>query len=348
MTTTTVLVATPSSINRSRAAKLIASVPGFEVIAMAADLSETFNFAEIREPDFVVLAEEFSHVEEFSVMRDLFDALGTRWVLLDANPRPAAPGTSPRPGAFAPTRPCIDLSMTPAQVAAQMQAVQPARRVERNRPRSEPPPKSAAVFDKLVVIGSSTGGVDALLTLLSDFPADCPPTAIVQHTGRGFSDSLVQLLERRCKPTVVAAQEGLILRQGMVCVAGGTDGHMTLAPGSQLRCQLRPGPPVSGHLPSIDILFRSVLPMAPKVVGAILTGMGQDGAAGLLDLHRAGCMTIGQDEATSVVYGMPKAALDMGAVRLQLPIQRIGAEILNASSAGSGQVTLFDQRALAR
>lgn len=348
MTATTVLVATPSSINRGRAAKLIASVPGYEVIATASDLSETFNCAEIRVPDFVVLAEEFSHVDEFSVMRALFDALGTRWILLGANSGPVRNGFAQRPGATAALRPCIDLSMTPDQVGVQMQAVQAPSRANGHRATVATPLNSTVVFDKLAVIGSSTGGVDALLTLLSGFPADCPPTAIVQHTGRGFSDSLVQLLERRCKPNVVAAQEGLILRQGMVCVAGGTDGHMTFGTGGQLRCQLRPGAAVSGHVPSIDVLFNSVLPMAPKVVGTILTGMGQDGAAGLLGLHRAGCMTIGQDEATSVVYGMPKAALDRGAVRQQLPIQRIAASILEACTAGSGPAASPDRRDLAR
>ena len=335
MTLTNVLVATRSPINRARAAKLIAALPGYEVIATAADLSETFNCAEISAPGFVVIGEDLCGLDEFSTMLALFDALGTRWILLETGSGTVRDGTG-RVGATGSDRPRIDLSMTSEQIGEQMQAVQLAPRPDQKRAISMAPQKSPVAFDKLVVIGSSTGGIDALLTLLADFPEDCPPTAIVQHTGRGFSDSLVQLLERRCKPTVVAAQEGLILRQGMVCVAGGTAGHMTLAPGGLLRCQVRPGAPVSGHSPSIDMLFRSVLPMAPNVVGAILTGMGRDGAAGLLDLRRAGCMTIGQDEATSVVYGMPKAAWDKGAVQVQLPIQHIGAEILRASSVGAG------------
>ncbi len=328
MTPTTVLVATSSSINRVRAAKLIASVPGYDVIATAADLSETFNCAEIREPGFVVIGEEFSRTEEFSVMQALFDALGTRWILFDAGMGKHGTDNS------GPVRPRIGLSMTPEEVAAQLRAVQPSAPTIRPKQPIAPAARSMGGYDKLVLIGSSTGGVDALLSLLAAFPADCPPTAIVQHTGRGFSDSLVGLLERRCKPSVVPAKEGLVLRPGMVCVAGGTDGHLTLVGGSELRCQVRPGAQISGHVPSVDALFKSAVPMAPRVVAAILTGMGQDGAAGLLDLHRAGSVTIGQDEATSVVYGMPKAAWDRGAVQLQLPIHRIGAEILRASAPG--------------
>lgn len=337
MTRTTVLVASPSSINRARAAKLIAMVPGHEVIALAGDLSETFNCAEIQAPDLVVIAHEFARMGEFVVMQALFDALGTRWILFDS---PSGGATQP-PAGLAAARPRIDLSMSPDQLGAQLLALH-------SRKKDAPvaavtPARSSAVYDKLVVIGSSTGGVDALLTLLSGFPVDCPPTAIVQHTGRGYSDSLVQLLKRRCKPSVVAAQDGLVLRAGMIGVAAGTDGHLTLAPGAEPRCHLRQGEPVSGHVPSIDMLFRSAVPIAPRVVGVILTGMGQDGAAGLLDLHRAGAITIGQDEATSVVYGMPKAAWEKGAVQMQMPIGRIATEILRAAAANAGQDPLADR-----
>ena len=342
MPRTTVLVASPSSINRARAAKLISAIPGFDVIATAADLSETFNCAEIRVPDFVVIAEEFSRLDEFTVMQALFDALETRWILFQ--PAPGA-ASAQRPGA---ARPVIDLTMSPELVAARLSAVTVNQRPALGSSRAAGQVRAPATYDKLVVIGSSTGGVDALLTLLSEFPADCPPTAIVQHTGRGFSDSLVQVLERRCKPDVVAARDGMVLRPGLVCVAGGTDGHLTLTPGSLPRCQFRPGPPMSGHVPSIDMLFRSALPHAPWVVGAILTGMGQDGAAGLLDLCRAGCITLGQDEATSVVYGMPKAAWDRGAVQMQLPIQRIGSEILKAATSGAGSAQTAERRAISR
>jgi two-component system chemotaxis response regulator CheB len=179
-----------------------------------------------------------------------------------------------------------------------------------------------------VLIGASTGGVDALLTVLASFPVDCPPTAIVQHTGRGFSDSLIALLDRRCAARVVAAKDGSPLQPGTVCVAAGCDGHLRLLGSGSLRCQVSPGEPVSGHVPSVDELFRSAVPFADRVVAALLTGMGRDGAEGLLALRRKGATTIGQDEASAVVYGMPRAAFELGAVQTQLGLNRIGPEIL--------------------
>jgi two-component system, chemotaxis family, protein-glutamate methylesterase/glutaminase len=344
MTRTTVLVASPSSLNRARLAKVISSLSDFEVIATAADLSESFNFVENHEPGLVVIADEFYRMDEFVAMQSMFYALGTRWIVLESGTDGPQSAKASGPNA---SDPRLTLNMAPEETLAQIRKVQALRR-QSQIPKSQPVQSKANSFDKVVVIGSSTGGVDALLTLLSTFPADCPPTAIVQHTGRGFSTSLVQLLERRCKPTVVAATDGLALRQGMVCVAGGTDGHLTLVKSDVLRCQIRPGPPISGHVPSVDALFRSAMPLAPKLVGVLLTGMGQDGASGLLGLRRAGVYTIGQDEASSVVYGMPKAAFEMGAVQMQLPIDRIGNEILKVCIAGPARSPLQDNRATAR
>ena len=118
------------------------------------------------------------------------------------------------------------------------------------------------------------------------------------------------------------------MQPGTIYVAGGSDGHLRLTGGDALRCQISPGPAVSGHVPSVDELFRSALPIAERVVAALLTGMGRDGAEGLLALRRAKAMTLGQDEATAVVYGMPRAAFELGAVQTQLPLNRIGPELL--------------------
>ena len=353
MTTMKVLIATPSSLVRSRMAKLVEDAPGCEVIATCADLSDTFNKTELHEPDVVLIAEELSRLEEFAVMTEVFNALGVHWFILEAAaapPRSAAPTGRDMGLGGGETR--ISAAMTGAEIARLIRSAVGPARLDRILPQAMPSVSAGSAapapttYDKLVVIGASTGGVDALITVLQAFPADCPPTAIVQHTGRGFSDSLVQLLARRCKPRVLGAVEGLALEPGMICIAGGTEGHLTLGSGPALRCQVRPGPAVSGHVPSVDMLFRSALPFAPRVVAAILTGMGQDGAAGLLDLHRAGCITIGQDEASCVVYGMPKAARDRGAVQSQLPIHQIGPAILRAA-AGTSSLQI-DRRKAAR
>jgi len=348
MTPITILIVSPSSINRERIAKMFAGVPELNVIAMAGDLSETFMLAEAREPNVIVLSEDYRLSNEFTAMKSLFHALDARWIFAGSGAQNQAAQQVPGPLGRAIAEPFLDFAMQPSAALGMIKSL---FSITRGMERVSAPPRQqqpAAVYDRTVVIGSSTGGVDALLTILSEFPEDCPPTAIVQHTGKGFSDSLIRLLERRCKPQVVAAQDGLTLRQGMVCVAAGSQGHMVLTPGTPLRCQIRPGGPVSGHVPSVDTLFRSALPLAPKLVGVILTGMGQDGAAGLLELRRAGCVTIGQDEASSIVYGMPRAAWEIGAVEVQLPLQRIAAELLKACTVTTPQATKTINRMVAR
>jgi two-component system chemotaxis response regulator CheB len=194
---------------------------------------------------------------------------------------------------------------------------------------------SAKVYRKLVLIGSSTGGVEALLQILSEFPQNCPPTAIVQHTGVGFTESLVSLLNRSCAAEVVMASDGMEIRTGVVCVASGRRGHLGLHPSAPFRCQIRDRLPVSGHLPSVDVLFESSLRMARNTVGVILTGMGKDGANGLLAMRKAGATTIAQDKASSVVYGMPRAAYEIGAVEHKLPLRQIASKILETASLPS-------------
>ncbi len=131
--------------------------------------------------------------------------------------------------------------------------------------------------DRVVLIGASTGGVDALLTVLAGFPKTAPPIAIVQHTGQGFSESLIRLLDRRATVEVRAARDGMLLEPGTACIAAGMPAHLRLsgAPGRHLRATLSGQDPVSGHLPSVDELFRSALPFARKVVAVLLTGMGR-------------------------------------------------------------------------
>lgn len=324
-----IIIASPGPLIRNRMAEAIAALPEMELIATAADLSETFTLAEAREPDLVIIASDLCKIDEFGAMKSLFHALNARWVELVENYQlqgnfVLSPGSG-KPEA----EPLIDTAMGSAALLFQLKRALATGRVT----PAVPPPQTEGLvkWERLVLIGASTGGVEALLTLLSAFPADCPPTAIVQHTGKGFSESLVRLLDRCSRPHVLAACDGMVMGPGKVIVAAGSEGHLHIAPGTPLRCLIRPGRPTSGHMPSVDELFCSALPRASATVAVILTGMGQDGAAGLLDLRRAGALTLGQDEASSVVYGMPKAAWDIGAVQQQQPIRRIGAEILRAA-----------------
>lgn len=222
-----------------------------------------------------------------------------------------------------------------ATLAAKVKAAARAR----VRPGSDRAPNHAAGGDfkpdgRIVAIGSSTGGVEALLSVLSAFPANCPPTVITQHMPGTFTRSFAERLNRVCAANVEEASEGAQLRAGQIYLAPGGDSHLQIVGSMQLRCRLVAEAPVNGHRPSVDVLFDSVARTVGRAsVGVILTGMGRDGAKGLLSMRNAGASTIGQNEQTSVVYGMPKVAFEAGAVECQLPLERIGAEIINRCNA---------------
>jgi two-component system chemotaxis response regulator CheB len=186
---------------------------------------------------------------------------------------------------------------------------------------------------RVVAIGASTGGVEALIAVLSEFPPNCPPTVITQHMPANFTKSLAQRLDRLCAPTVAEAVDGAELLAGHVYLAPGGQAHLEVVGPRGLRCRLRSGETVNGHRPSVDVLFTSVSKaVGDKGIGVILTGMGRDGASGLLAMRNAGARTLGQNEASSIVYGMPKVAFELGAVEKQLPLAKLGHEILAAAA----------------
>ena len=187
--------------------------------------------------------------------------------------------------------------------------------------------------DRLILIGSSTGGVEALLNIIGHFPEDVPPCLIVQHTGNHFAKSLVRLLNDATRAQVKTAYDGEPIQNGCIYLAPNNKVHLTLDTRRTLNIKLLDEQPMTGHRPSIDRLFQSAVPEARQVIAAILTGMGKDGAKGILELRKAGAMTIGQDEATSVVYGMPRVANELGGIMRQLPINRIGPAIMHLAKA---------------
>jgi two-component system, chemotaxis family, protein-glutamate methylesterase/glutaminase len=222
-----------------------------------------------------------------------------------------------------------------AEAFAELPAKVKAAKRSRPRQAAQRPnggEQNAARFDpsnRIVAIGSSTGGVEALLTIISRFPANCPPTVITQHMPATFTGSFAQRLDRFSAAKVAEAKEGAPLLQGHVYLAPGGATHLEVAGSAALRCRLREGGLVNGHRPSVDRLFESVsASVGENAVGVILTGMGRDGAQGLLTMRGAGAHTIGQDETSSVVYGMPRVAHEIGAVERQLPLSRIAGEVL--------------------
>ncbi|MCH5204590.1 MAG: chemotaxis response regulator protein-glutamate methylesterase [Oscillospiraceae bacterium] len=184
--------------------------------------------------------------------------------------------------------------------------------------------------EAIIALGASTGGTEALIQVVKEFPADTPPVIIVQHMPAGFTKMYAERLDRICKMDVKEAEDGDRLRSGLIILGAG-DFHLRLEKDSKgYYVSSKHGERVSGHCPSVDVLFNSVAETAgPHAIGAIFTGMGRDGADGLLKMRKAGAFTIGQDKSTCVVYGMPMEAYNIGAVEVQAPLGEIARIILN-------------------
>lgn len=183
--------------------------------------------------------------------------------------------------------------------------------------------------DMVIALGASTGGTDALQVVMQNLPKDSPPILVVQHMPAGFTKMYAERMNRVCQVEVKEAEDGDRLRPGLAIIAAG-EYHLRLAKDSQgYYVTSKKGEKVSGHCPSVDVLFYSVAEVAKsKAIGAILTGMGGDGAKGLLEMKKAGAYTIGQNKETCVVYGMPMVAFNIGAVCEQAPLDKISDIII--------------------
>jgi two-component system chemotaxis response regulator CheB len=351
-----VVIATPDALQRNRLSLLVDRLPTFEVIARTQDLMNTYNEVEERLPKAVLIADVLARLPEFEVMRALFSTLDVRWLVVtsirgtDQNGNRAYGMATIGSDLFsipadAPEEVFVQqlcaLTRTPRNTVPDAKSNTSAQfrsesavssREVRHRQHSTPPasmslaPRGRA--DHVILIGASTGGVDALLKVLSRFPENCPPTLVVQHTGHGFGESLAGLLNRQSLPLVRLADGETELRPGQIIIGAGIKGHLVLEKGAPLRATTRQDTPVSGHIPSVDMLFQSAVNVAPSISAAILTGMGRDGAQGMKALRDAGALTIAQDEASCVVYGMPRAAVENNAACKVLPLDQIGDALL--------------------
>jgi len=181
---------------------------------------------------------------------------------------------------------------------------------------------------KVIAVGASTGGTEALRVFLTALPTNCPPVVIVQHMPEVFTRAFADRLNQDCSIEVQEACDGDRLRAGQALIAPGNRHMLVNRSGDELVVQVVDGPQVSRHRPSVDVLFRSVAAsVGAKAVGVIMTGMGDDGAQGLCEMKAAGAATIAQDEASCVVFGMPRAAISRGAVNVVVPL----ADIANAA-----------------
>jgi len=193
----------------------------------------------------------------------------------------------------------------------------------------QPRPTLLRTTLKIVAIGASTGGTEALKEVLTRFPPNAPATVVVQHMPQAFTRAFAERLNGLCAVEVREAISGDTLRPGLVLIAPGNEHMMLQRSGAVYSVLVKDGPRVHHQRPAVDVLFRSVARFAgPNSIGVILTGMGADGAEGMLEMRQAGARTIAQDEASCVVYGMPKEAVAAGAVERVAPLPRITDEIL--------------------
>ncbi len=207
--------------------------------------------------------------------------------------------------------------------------IEPKRTADAVLPK---PPSNAMIqtTEKVVVVGASTGGTEALREFLQALPSDAPAAVIVQHMPEGFTARFAQRMDSLCAITVKEAADGDSVLRGQALIAPGNHHLLLKRSGARYYVEVRDGPLVSRHRPSVDVLFRSAARYGGRnVIGVLMTGMGDDGAKGMLEMRQAGAHTIAQDEATCIVFGMPAEAIKLSAVAQVLPLPRIAPEVVH-------------------
>jgi two-component system chemotaxis response regulator CheB len=340
-----VLVVDDSPTMRGLITAVLNADPDVNVVGQAGDAMEARNAIKQLNPDVVTLDIEMPNMNGLEFLDKIMKLRPMPVIMVSTLTHRGAEASlmaleigafdcvgKPQPGD---ARPFGDLA----------EKVKAAARSQRRQIRTDVPPLAptatnvnpAAAYKagrKVVAIGASTGGVEALIAVLQKFPINCPPTVITQHMPPSFTKSFADRLNRLCAPVVQEATDGARLEIGKIYLAPGGERHLQIANPHAPCCRLVERDPVNGHRPSVDVLFDSVAELAGRnAVGAILTGMGRDGASGLLKMRHAGARTIGQNEKTCVVYGMPRVAFELGAVEHQFPLSSIGEEILKITAA---------------
>lgn len=330
-----VIVVDDSSLMRRLLQARLAREEDIEVVACATDAAEARQLIKALNPDVVTLDIEMPGMDGLTFLQKIMELRPTPVIIVSGSTKEGTAATaralkigavscyakSDRYGEM----PDDDGGKLASMVREAAAVPVKATRKPFKRPAVPQPDKIG-----LLAIGSSTGGVEALHTLFADFPRNCPPTLVVQHVNANFADAIAQSLNNVCAANVSLARHGAVIKPGNIYLAPGGDRHLLVASAGSNRFQieLRPGQPVSSHVPSVDMLFQSVSrTYAGRATGIILTGMGQDGAKGLDVMAKVGSHTIAQDEDSCVVFGMPKAAIELGAASSVLPLDKIAGHL---------------------
>jgi two-component system, chemotaxis family, protein-glutamate methylesterase/glutaminase len=357
-----VLIVDDSALVRSLLTDILRADPGIEVVGVASDAHIAREKIKALNPDVITLDVEMPKMDGITFLKNLMRLRPMPVVMVSSLTERGADVTLDALALGAVdylSKPKIDLAATlkdygdeliekiRAASKASVRALDPRRaatiatnmsaRAAHNTdavlPKA-PPPKQLRTTDRIIAIGASTGGTEAIKEVLMRLPPDTPGVVIAQHIPKAFSGPFAKRMNDCCHVTVYEAEDGQQVLAGHAYIAPGDRHLMVVRDGARYVCRLDDGVPVNRHKPSVDVLFRSVAQNAGgNAIGAILTGMGKDGARGLKEMLDAGSRTIAQDEATSVVWGMPGEAVALGAAQHVLPLENVAAKILSLADA---------------
>ncbi|MDY0300374.1 MAG: chemotaxis response regulator protein-glutamate methylesterase [Trichlorobacter sp.] len=344
-----VLIIDDSALVRQALTEILSSDPAIEVIGAAQDPIVAAQKIAAQVPDVITLDVEMPRMDGITFLRKLMSQHPIPVVMCSSLTGDGSESalkaleygavdiiTKPKMG----TRQFIEESrirICDSVKAAASARLQPLREIKEVIPKytadvimDKPPSKAMAqTTEKVVVIGASTGGTEALSRYLQMLPADAPGTVIVQHMPEHFTAAFAKRLNSICQVNVKEAEDNDSVVRGSVLIAPGNRHTLLKRSGARYYVEVKDGPLVSRHRPSVDVLFRSAARYAGKnAVGVILTGMGDDGAQGMKELHDAQAFTIAQNEETCVVFGMPNEAIKKGGVDKVMPLDSIAAEVV--------------------
>lgn len=345
-----VLVVDDSALVRKLMSTMLASDPEIEVVGTAADPLIAREKIKQLNPDVLTLDVEMPRMDGLTFLENLMRLRPMPVVMVSSLTVQGAEVTlrALELGAvdfFA--KPSTDLAGSFAQSALEICAK--VKLAAHTRPRARTVTRMLEVAPRLsadavlprtrvagtrggspiIAIGASTGGTEAVRVILDSMPPDAPPILVTQHIPAAFSGPFAARMDRTSAMRVCEAQDGQPIQSGHAYIAPGSHHLLMMWDGARYVCRLHDGPQVNRHKPSVDVLFRSMAASAgAATIAALLTGMGDDGARGLLELHQAGATTLVQDEGSSVVWGMPGAAWKLGAAREMLPLDQIAARLL--------------------
>jgi two-component system chemotaxis response regulator CheB len=346
-----VLIVDDSALIRSVLSEIVNSQPDMEVVGVAPDPLVARDLIKKTNPDVLTLDVEMPKMDGLDFLEKLM-RLRPMPVLMVSSLTERGSEITMRAlelGAvdFV-TKPKISIQSGMREYSEMICEKIRATARARVKPRSVHTVATAAVLpalrspltssEKLIIIGASTGGTEAIREFLMQMPSDCPGILITQHMPEGFTTSFAKRLDSLCKISVVEAAGGERILPGHAYIAPGHSHLMLTRSGANYMTRIEQGEPVNRHRPSVDVLFRSAAAAAGKnAVGVILTGMGKDGAAGMLEMKQAGAHNFAQDEATCVVFGMPREAIALGAAHEIGALQALPGMVLGHLAAHGGR-----------